>query len=369
MQDRPIAPQRLRILFLGKRFYTNKDALRECFGRIYQLPYHWAADGHDVRLLLVDYHSRESARLRDEGLDVHSVPLLSGAAPIGLASACFRFRPQLVVASGDCYLGLLGWQIASLSRAKFVFDIYDKYDEFPAYRTPPGLDLFAFLRRRAGSRFYASRALRSVLGDEVEGKSLLVPNGVDVTRFVPMDLQACRARLQLPADAQLVGYFGSMEPVRGVRDLVEAVRHLRRGGTDLKLLICGKEHPDAGLGQDWTINRGLVSHDEIPSYINACDVVALPYRHSALLDNSSSCKIAEYIACRRPLVSTRTPNFLENFATEAAALDEALCRSDDPMDLARAIGWQLREKRVLAVNPAWDWGVIAQAALHGALAS
>ena len=32
-----------RILFLGKRFFTNKDALLERFGRVYQLPSIWAA--------------------------------------------------------------------------------------------------------------------------------------------------------------------------------------------------------------------------------------------------------------------------------------------------------------------------------------
>ena len=30
------------ILFLGKRFYTNKDALQERFGRIFHLPMEWA---------------------------------------------------------------------------------------------------------------------------------------------------------------------------------------------------------------------------------------------------------------------------------------------------------------------------------------
>ena len=47
----------MRILFLGKRHYTNKDALAERFGRIYQLPRYWAAAGHDVRLRLLEYRS------------------------------------------------------------------------------------------------------------------------------------------------------------------------------------------------------------------------------------------------------------------------------------------------------------------------
>ncbi len=72
----------------------------------------------------------------------------------------------------------------------------------------------------------------------------------------------------------------------------------------------------------WVIFRGLVPHSEIPAYINACDVVAIPYRRSSLLGTSASCKIAEYLMCQRPIVSTRTPNFLQNFPEQAAAMRE-----------------------------------------------
>jgi hypothetical protein len=36
----------LRILFLGKRYYTRRDALCERFGRIYQLPLQWHRAGN-----------------------------------------------------------------------------------------------------------------------------------------------------------------------------------------------------------------------------------------------------------------------------------------------------------------------------------
>ena len=42
----------MRVLFIGKRFYTNRDAYTERFGMIYQLPFWWAKAGHEVDLWL-----------------------------------------------------------------------------------------------------------------------------------------------------------------------------------------------------------------------------------------------------------------------------------------------------------------------------
>lgn len=355
----PAAPP--SILFLGKRHYTNKDALLERFGRIYQLPLHWARQGARVHLWLVDYHGRQTRHALDEALRITSAPAL-GWHILLLPLTVLRLRPQLIVASGDCYIGLLAWLLACLCGARFVFDIYDKYDEFGAYRAPPGMDLFAFLRRRAWRRFYASLPLLQALGDQPQQHNAVVPNGVDSAAFAPLDATACRVLLGLPS-GKLVGYFGSMEPVRGVDDLVQAVERLRGAGEDLRLVLCGKAAAAVPPDRDWIVFRGLVPHAEIPAYINACDVVALPYRQSALLDGAASCKIAEYLSCERPLVSTRTPNFLENFAAEAALLGAGLCNPGDPADLARAVSWQLREQRVLPAPRSLNWHDIAAQAL------
>lgn len=352
-----------RILFIGKRFYTNKDTLAERFGRIYQLPYCWAAAGHEVGLWLVDYHTREATQTWDGPLQIVTAPLLSNGMLRTLFCA-LRFRPHAIVASGDCYIGLLGWTLARLAGACFVFDIYDKYDEFAAYRKPIGFDLFGFLRRRSTLRYYASQVLlRSLEGAEPGPTAVVVPNGVDPQLFVPMDSQICRMRLNLPPDTKLIGYFGSMEPVRGVADLIDAVERLRRQGIEAKALLCGKQHSDTPLDHEAVIFRGLVSHAEVPAYINACDVVALPYRQSALLDNASSCKITEYLMCGRPIVSTRTPNSMENFPEDVGALEQALCAPDDPEGLARAIVFQLRERRVVPPRADLNWRAIAASAL------
>jgi len=359
-----LGPLPERILFIGKRFYTNKDALEERFGRIYQLPRHWAGRLRQVHLWLIDYHTRQGRRIDEGGLPVSSTPVF-GLFWIGeLFAALFRFRPAVVVASGDCYIGLLGWLVARLTGARFVFDIYDKYDEFGAYARPLGWDLFGFLRRHSDLRFYAAATLAAYFeGSARGGASTIVPNGVDTDAFRPLDPASCRARLGLEPDFVYVGYFGSLLTERGPGDLVAAAERLQRDIPGLRLLMCGVPTDAVARPESWLVYRGSVPHQEMPLYLNACDVLVIPYRRSLLVDTSSSCKIAEYLAVRRPIVSTRTPNFTGNFAAQAALLGDGLCNPEDPDDLARAIAWQLRQRRLLPAPSEHAWQAIADLAL------
>ncbi|MDR3416688.1 MAG: glycosyltransferase [Nevskia sp.] len=358
----PGAPARL--LFLGKRFYTNKDALSERFGRIHHLPLEWSKRLPQVRSWLVDYHSREPRSVEEGALRIDSAPAL-GWSCLRLLRAALRFRPEVVVASGDCYIGLLGWVLARACGATFVFDIYDKYDDFGAYRTPPGFDLFGFLRRGADRCLFASRALAaSYAGEARRGPpDAAVPNGIDPAGFRPLPPERCRAELGLPAAARIAGYFGGMEADRGVADLVAAVALLRAQGLDLRLLICGKRHPDTALDHDWIDYRGVVPHAQMPLYVNACDVVAVPYRRTSFMDMGASCKVVEYLMCRRPVVSSRTPNFVGNFPRQAAELESCLFECGDVEGLARALRLQLQAPVLASVPADYNWERIAAAAL------
>ena len=340
-----------RLVFLGKRFYTNKDALTERFGRIYQLPLEWSKRIGEVRCWLVDYHTRETVHVIDDALVIASTPVLSWGALKQLLYTCWGFRPNVVVASGDCYLGLLGWVIARICGAKLVFDIYDKYDDFGAYIRPLGFDTFGFLRHHTDLRLFASRALAdSYCGELPEECDILVPNGVDDEQFRPLDAKAARSELDLPPRARIVGYFGGMEPDRGVSDLVAAVGRLQGERENIQLLICGKQHPATNLDHDWIIYRGMVPHVSMPLYINACDVVAVPYRRSSFMDMGASCKIVEYLMCGVPVVSSRTPNFVDNYPRQAVELMDCLFECGNVDDLERALCFQL-DHGIVATTP------------------
>lgn len=356
-----VAPS--RIVLLGKRRYTNKDTLAERFGRIYRLPAAWSASGRAVLLCLADYHGGASVEEFHDRLQILSASVARPAFARALW-ACLRFRPDVVVVSGDAYLGLVGWLLARLSGSRLVFDIYDQYDAFNGYRKPLGFDAFRFVRRRADLLLFCAPALRArFASDGLRAPSELVVNGIEEGKFFPRPMRDCRLRLGLPVGERLVGYFGSMEPDRGVADLIQAVALLRAQGLQSVLLVCGKPDPSTPLEHSWIRYRGVVPHADMPLYLNACDVLALPYRESALMDMGASCKIAEYLACRRPMVATRTRNFLENFPMQAAELGDALCPFGDPAALAREIERQLQQPRVASAPVGMAWPDVARKAL------
>lgn len=353
----------MSVLFIGKRFYTNRDALREKYGRIYQLPWHWSQAAIATKLWLVDYHTRETLRAADGGLRVISTPVknltlfrywLSGR---GLHDG----KPDIVVGSGDCYIGWLAMRVARRLRARFVFDVYDKYDEFAGYHTPPGFDLFGHLLAKADVRTFASRALMERVGGR--GQSILIPNGIDTALFRPMDKSACRKEVGLPEEATYVGYVGSMSADRGPADLVAAVQLLRGSGQDVQVLLAGHKDATTVWTQPFVRYLGNVPYARVPKVMGCCDVLALPYRRSDYLDMASSCKIAEYMAMGRPLVATDTPNFARNYPDATSQLGELLAKPSDPSDLARVIAIQLRNPRFIATSEGASWQFIASQAM------
>jgi glycosyltransferase involved in cell wall biosynthesis len=359
-----IGAERLILLFVGKRRYTNRDALEERFGRIYQIPYFWAKSGRTTKLWLIDYHVRSYRREVHDELKVISTPVIGPhflfrllTEFIGLVRR--RDHPRVVIASGDCYVGLLGYALSRLANATFVFDLYDDYAEFGGYRRLPGFDPLTFLLRRADLVSFASKALLDRLEHRTR-TSVLVPNGIDPQQFRSLNKAASRGHLGLAQEATFVGYFGGLDADRGIEDLIDAVHLLRDQGLDIRLLVGGRSRPGLDLNRDWISYLGNVPFERVPLALACCDMLALPYRRSAYLDMASSCKIAEYIAAGRPIVATITPNFTENFPEQASELSDLLAAPGDPKSLADAIRRQLMERRLTSMPQAMEWETISE---------
>lgn len=353
----------MKILWLGKRYYTNQDALEEHFGRMYQLPKYWQQAGQSVRLWLVDYHTHKTKQENDAGMEVISTPLISFRIIWEILRILTMGQVKCIVASGDCYLGYLGWLLSKLSGATFIFDVYDKYDEFKGYQRFKCFNLFPFLLRHADGLMFASYVLAKAVHGDTDGPFHVAPNGIDPALFKPHDILECRRALGLRNDITYIGYFGSMEPDRGITDLIDALALLRAAGMPAELLLAGKVDVDIFLNRPWIHYFGTVSHSQVPQLLNACNVLAIPYRTGPLMDMISSCKVSEYLACQRPLIATRTPNFLDNFPTQAKTLGQALCNAGDPHDMARALAYQIQAS--VPPPPVQDmtWEIIADNAL------
>lgn len=109
----------------------------------------------------------------------------------------------------------------------------------------------------------------------------VIPNGVDTELFRPLDQEECRDKLGWEPDMKHV-LFGA-DPAREVKNFPlaqSAFSQLALGNVEMKTL-------------------GQVPHDEIPLYLNACDVLLLTSKWEG-----SPNIIKEAMACNTPIVCT-----------------------------------------------------------------
>jgi len=141
----------------------------------------------------------------------------------------------------------------------------------------------------------------------------LIPNGVDTELFkrVKSDL---RERLGLE-DNFVLGYVGVLREWVDLTPVYQAIRNLE----DVKLLIVGEEgmlRENRELVrrygvEDKVILAGTVSYTKVPEYISVMDVCLIPFKCNAISQNAVPLKLFEYMACEKPVISTRLKGVME----------------------------------------------------------
>ena len=137
---------------------------------------------------------------------------------------------------------------------------------------------------------------------------------------------SARLDLDLPADSFTFLFFGSLQPYKGVIELVEAFQRLRakHPGRKLRLVIAGKPVDPAYADAIRTAVAGQSTIRFIPSAMeerqiqvlfNAADVVAAPYRRTL---NSGVAMLAA--SFRKPLVAPAGSGVQETFAADPTLL-------------------------------------------------
>ena len=152
------------------------------------------------------------------------------------------------------------------------------------------------------------RDLERLYGADPE-RIRVVPCGVDLDLFRPLDKRAARRALGLSPRDAVVLFVGRFSPVKGMETLLEAVGRLK-GYPGLRLLLVGGDGPGAnappelaqriaelGIG-GLTRFAGQVDHRRLPAFYNAADVLVVPSYYE-----SFGLVALESLACGTPVVS------------------------------------------------------------------
>lgn len=151
---------------------------------------------------------------------------------------------------------------------------------------------------------------------------VVIPNAVDVDRFVPGPRDdALAATLGIARDETVIGYISSFTPYEGIGFLIEAVVELRRRGRRVRLLLVGDGDVRSdleslagrtGLLADGTaIFTGRVPHADVRRYYRTIDCFVVPRTDDRVSRLVTPLKPYEAMAMERALVVSGVPALLE----------------------------------------------------------
>lgn len=267
---------------------------------------------------------RSLVRLADGDLLYASKPRPTSYG-VGLLARMARQRPLL--------LDIDDWEVGFFYRS----GAWGRLGRSLNVGNPNGLPwtwLMERLTGRAQAITVASRFLQQRFG------GVLIPHVRDTDEWRPERYRPEPGRGRLGVSSErVVMFLGTPRAHKGIDDLAEAMRLLARPDVVLAVVGCAPESASArafaGLG------RGVrlvpeIPFTEVPLYLAAADVVAIPQRLGPDTVGQVPAKVFDAMALGRPIVSTRVsmiPEILEDCAV--------LVGPGDPAGLARGIAWLL----------------------------
>jgi glycosyltransferase involved in cell wall biosynthesis len=215
--------------------------------------------------------------------------------------------------------------VSKLAKKMRIPNIYDFLDYFPesasAYYTKGkglievGVKTFIYPALRNSDVIVTpSYGLKKIVENIAPSKPVhVIPNGVDVEIFKPIDQKIARREIGLDTDYHLLLLQGSLDAWIEVKDVMRVLRGLREIA-DIRLLIVGFSHAKyyyqllTVYAKHFGIDKYIYiyppqPYERMPLFINSSDIVIAPFR-KMIKNFTTPLKIAEALACGVPVIAT-----------------------------------------------------------------
>lgn len=356
----------MRIAFLCKRQYMNKDVILDRYARLYEIPRQLAKLGHEVNAYCLSYqkhdegsweHEAAPGKLRWESLTLHALvlPTLLGY-PYKLLKQLAESAPDVIIAASDIPHVVMGAWLSRRLGVPFVADLYDNFEGFGQARLPGMVQLLRKAVREANLVLTTSESLRRLVIDSYrsKGKVVAMPSTIDKSLFHPRDKRACRDALGLPADARLIGTAGGLYHDKGINTLYDAWNTLAAAHPDLYLVLAGPvekgtPHPSG----ERVYYLGAQPHEQIARLFCALDVGVMCIRDTPFGRYCFPQKAYEMLACGLPVVAAD----IGAMGDLLAQSPQSLYQPEDAASLAEKIRLQLQAPAGVCVEIN-DWAAV-----------
>jgi len=217
--------------------------------------------------------------------------------------------------------------------------------------TKPAIRLMRRIRKLQIDIIVITNGLKDMLvsGGISKKRILVAHDGVDSNEFVESygTKKKLRELLTLPQSANIIAYVGKLQTMgksKGVEQLITAFGIVHASQSSAHLLLVGLNDDEfeavkslmqnASIPTDAYTLVGHVTHEHVPKYLAASDVLVMNYPNTEHYARCMSpMKLFEYMASKRPIIATRLPS-IEEVLNEKNAI---LVEPDNPESLADVI--------------------------------
>lgn len=224
------------------------------------------------------------------------------------------------------------------------FDVY----ELP-FRNQVRFNQVKYVLDNASHIITVSEKMRDIISTELgicDNKVSIISNGFDSKLFRPMDKIKVRQNLSLPLDRKILINVGNLVSVKGLNYLIYSIKKIVKVRNDVLCFIVGDDILKKDLvNQIKKLNLenyiklvGAKPHNEIPLWMNACDLFVLPS-----LNEGNPTVMFEALGCGKPFVGTKVGGIPEIIINDKLGV---LVEPKDPEALAQAI--------LRALETEWD---------------
>lgn len=260
------------------------------------------------------------------------------------------FKPDVVIGMGILNT-FIAAKIARLHGVPFVYYLIDSLHTLvPEPSLRPIARLIEKWTMRVSDRILV---INKTLCDYVKRMGVVdVPEvitaGVDRNRFHPkVDGQDMRKALGLKEEDMVLFFMGWLYEFSGLIEVATSIISCPERDVNLVVLGKGEIYPQLRVIADKHRDEGRiilvdwVPYDEVPRYVAAADICILPAHINDIMRNIVPIKMYEYLACGKPVVTTRLPGVLKEFGRNSGVVYAS--NSESVVDTARRIFWDKTE--------------------------
>lgn len=332
------------ILVLMKRFGSNKDMVKENFGREIRL-FEQLSGKYNIDFVCPDYHLKERFKIKKNGVNYFVVPVsFFNPFPMmrSIGRLMVRNRYEMIIPTADPLMGIIGYFFSKKYRIPIIYEVQDNYEMYDSYKIPFMRFLDHRIIRKSDYIFYSNYTLMKKLRHLRKDRFEVIENGVDLKLFKKMPKNIARKKLKLDQSIKIIAYTGHISKRMGIDNLIEAVGMLREHDKSIYILLSGKIDDDVNIRFPFVIYRKFPKREQLVLGLNASDVLVIASDDDPFTLYCFPQKLPEYMAMNIPIVATAVGDVKRMLYP----FKDSLCKPRDVNDLKDKISIQLKKKRV-----------------------